>query len=119
MLEREDLGALLEALGSDAVGERLTHGDAAHLADPLVVPVAQPPHRLCREAPRLVAVQQNRQDAARINLSLGPLGDVGGAGECCCASRTEMARLAQSFQSTPMLRGAMCMRLGPVLFLRS
>ena len=52
VLEREDPGALLEALGGDAVDERLAHGDAAHLADPLVVPVAQPPHRLCREAPR-------------------------------------------------------------------
>ena len=52
---------------------------AAHLADPLVMPVAQPPHRLCREAPRLAAVQQDRQDAARVHLSLEPLGDVGGA----------------------------------------
>ena len=69
----------LEALGGNEVDERLAHGDAAHLADPLVVPVAQPPHRLCREAPRLAAAQQDRQDAARVHLSLEPLGDVGGA----------------------------------------
>ena len=58
---------------------RLEHGDAAHLADPLVVPVGQPLHRLCREAPRLAAVQQNRQDAASVHLSLEPLRDVAGA----------------------------------------
>ena len=39
VLEREDPGALLGALGGDAVDERLAHGDAAYLADPLVVPV--------------------------------------------------------------------------------
>ena len=55
VLEREDPGALLGALGSDAVDVRLEHGDTAHLANPLVVLVRQP-HRLCREAPRLAAV---------------------------------------------------------------
>jgi len=57
VLEREDPGALLKALGGNAVDGRLAHGDAAHLADPRVVLVAQPPHRLSREAPRLAAVQ--------------------------------------------------------------
>ena len=60
MLEREDHGALLQALGSDAIDERLAHGDATHLANPLVVPGAQPLCRLCREAPRLAAAQQGR-----------------------------------------------------------
>jgi len=54
--------------------ERRAHGDAVHLADPLVLPVAQPPHLLCRETPRLVAVQQSRQDAARVHLSLSRSG---------------------------------------------
>ena len=44
VLEREDPGALLETLGSDAVDVRLQHGDAAHLADPLVVPIREPPN---------------------------------------------------------------------------
>ncbi len=35
VVEREDPGALLEALGSDAVDVRLKHCDAAHLAYPL------------------------------------------------------------------------------------
>ena len=82
-----------EALGGDAVDERLTHGDAAHLADPLVVPVAQPPHRLCREAPRLAAVQQDRQDAARVHLSLEPLGDVGGAEDLAAHRAKGLGRL--------------------------
>ena len=79
VLEREYPGALLKALGGNAVDKRLAYGDVAHLADPLVVPAAQPPHRLCREAPRLAAAQQDRQDAAHVHLSLKPLGDVGGA----------------------------------------
>ena len=41
-VSRED--TLLKALGGNAVDECLAHGDAAHLADPLVVSVAQPPH---------------------------------------------------------------------------
>ena len=40
--ERDDPGALLGALGGDAVCERLAHGDAAHLANQLAVPVARP-----------------------------------------------------------------------------
>ena len=42
----EDPGALLKALGDDEEDVRLEHGDAANLADPLVVPVSQPPHEL-------------------------------------------------------------------------
>jgi len=78
--EREDPGALLGALGGDAVDGRLAHGDAAHLAGPLVVPVAQPPHRLCCEAPRLAAVQQNHQDVAHVHISLEPLRDTNHGG---------------------------------------
>ena len=45
VLKREDPGALLETLGGDAVYERQAHGDAAHLANPFVVPVSKPPGR--------------------------------------------------------------------------
>jgi hypothetical protein len=42
VLEREDPGALLGALGGDAVDERLAHGDAAHLACCASCPAAAP-----------------------------------------------------------------------------
>jgi hypothetical protein len=93
VLEREDPGALLGALGGDAVYDRLAHGNAANLANPLVVPVAQTLHRLCREAPRLAAVKQNRQDATRVHLSLEPLGDVGGAGDLAAHRAKRLERL--------------------------
>ena len=38
VLEREGPGALLGALGGDAVYERLAHGDTAHLANLLALP---------------------------------------------------------------------------------
>ena len=69
VLEREDPGALLWALGADAVCECLARGNAVRLVDPLVVPVAQPPHRLCGEAPRLAAAKESCQRAARVRLS--------------------------------------------------
>ena len=66
VLEFEHARALLEALGGDAVDVSLAHGDTAHLANPLVVPAAEPTNGGLREAPRLAAIQQDREHAARI-----------------------------------------------------
>ena len=76
VLDLEHSGSLLQALGGDAVDEGLAHGDAAHLADALVVPAAEFLDHLGREIPRLAAVEQHREDASRIHLGLEPLGDV-------------------------------------------
>ena len=76
VLDLEQSGSMLKALGGDAVDEGLANGDAAHLADALVVPAAEFLDHLGRETPRLAAVEQHREDASRIHLALEPLGDV-------------------------------------------
>ena len=53
--------------------ERLTHGHAAHLADPLVVPEAKPLDGLLGEAPRLTAVKLHCQHAPLVHLDLEAL----------------------------------------------
>ena len=67
-LKLEHARTFLEALGGDAVDVGLENGDSAHFAGPLVVPAAEPPHGWVREAPRLAAVQHDREYAARIQL---------------------------------------------------
>ncbi len=71
------------------------HISAAHFAYPLVVPVSQPSHRLCREAPRLAAVQQNCQDAASVHLALEPLRDVAGAEDLAAQRAKGLGRLLE------------------------
>ena len=59
VLDLEQSGSMLQTLGGDAVDEGLAHGDAAHLADALVVPAAEFLDHLGRETPRLAAVDLN------------------------------------------------------------
>ena len=66
VFEFEHARALLEALGGDPVDVGLAHGDTAHLANPLVVPTAEPINGGLCEAPRLAAIQQDREHTARI-----------------------------------------------------
>ena len=63
------------------MNERLIHGDAAHLADSLVVPETEPLDGLSREAPGFAAVLQYRKHAALVNLALESLWYVGGVEE--------------------------------------
>ena len=60
-----------------------------------LVPVSQPPHQLCREAQRLAAVQQNRQDATSVHLALKPLRDVAGAEDLSAQRAKGLRRLLE------------------------
>jgi len=74
VLQVEYAGTLLQTLRGDAMDHRLTHGHAAHLADPFVVPEADLVKRRRRQAPRLTAIQKHRKHTACVHLSLQPLG---------------------------------------------
>ena len=78
----------------------MAHGDPAHLANILVVPVAKKRDVIGLEAPRLAAVQQHREDAALVQPSLEPLGDVPGAEYAIAKSTKTMgAFLSRAFTS--------------------
>ena len=76
VLQREDAHSLLQTPRDDAAGVKFYQSHAAHLADALVVKVAQARNRRGREPPGLTAVEQQRKGAALVHLALEPAGQV-------------------------------------------
>jgi hypothetical protein len=85
---------LLQTLRGDAMDHRLTHGHAAQLTDPFVVPEAELVERRRRQAPRLAAVQKHCKHAACVHLALQPFGYERSADEAAakCSECLEAAK---------------------------
>ena len=75
---------------------RMANSDPAHLADTLVVPIAEKRDVLSLEAPRLAAAQQHREEAALMQPALEPLGNVLGDENATTKGAKDYGRLFES-----------------------